>query len=45
VSVDLGSWPQALGLDQYAEVFGDNGADLDALRLLTEADLRHGGLH
>ena len=27
MSVDLGSWLQALGLDQYAEVFSDNGVD------------------
>jgi class 3 adenylate cyclase/tetratricopeptide (TPR) repeat protein len=40
MSADLASWLQALGLDQYASVFADNGVDLDALRLLSEADLQ-----
>ena len=38
------SWLQALGLERYAGVFAEQEVDLDALRLLSEADLERLGL-
>ncbi|APO74521.1 adenylate/guanylate cyclase protein [Rhizobium etli 8C-3] len=37
---DVASWLARLGLDKYAEVFTANEVDFDALRHLTEQDLR-----
>ena len=39
MSGDLNAWLQQIGLGEYAQVFTDNGVDLEALRLLTEQDL------
>jgi class 3 adenylate cyclase len=35
----LSTWLQELGLDRYASVFAENDVDVNAMRLLTEADL------
>ena len=40
----LSPWLQELGLERYAAVFAENDVDLEALRLLTEADLERLGL-
>ena len=41
---DITSWLARLGLDKYAEAFTANEVDFDALRHLTEDDLRELGL-
>ncbi len=41
---DIASWLARLGLDKYAEAFIANEVDFDALRHLTEDDLRELGL-
>ena len=33
------TWLKELGLERYSAVFADNDVDLNALRLLTDADL------
>ena len=38
------TWLQELGLERYVPVFAENGVDLEALRLLTEADLEKLGV-
>jgi hypothetical protein len=40
----LASWLQALGMERYAPVFAENDVDLEALRLLSEADLERLGV-
>jgi len=37
-------WLEQLGLSQYAEVFAENDVDLEALCLLTDAELRNLGV-
>ena len=37
-------WLEQLGLSQYAEVFAENDVDLEALCLLTDADLEKLGV-
>ena len=44
MSGDLNAWLQQIGLGGYAQVFTDNGVDLEALRLLTEQDLHDLGV-
>ena len=44
MSGDLNAWLQQIGLGEYAQVFADNGVDLEALRLLTEQDLHDLGV-
>ena len=41
---DIASWLARLGLDKYIEAFTANEVDFDALRHLTEDDLRELGL-
>ena len=41
---DIASWLARLGLDKYTEVFTANEVDLDALRHLSEDDLKELGL-
>ena len=41
---DIASWLARLGLDKYIEAFIANEVDFDALRHLTEDDLRELGL-
>src|SRR5262249_26309663 len=40
----LSSWLDSLGLARYAQVFEDNGVDLESLPLLTEPDLEKLGV-
>jgi len=40
----LAAWLAGLGLERYAPVFADHDVDLDALRLLAEADLERLGI-
>ena len=40
----LSAWLKALGLERYESVFAENDVDLEALALLTEADLASLGL-
>ena len=42
--MDVGRWLASLGLAQYGEFFAANDIDLDALRTLTDADLREFGI-
>jgi class 3 adenylate cyclase len=44
LSADLEGWLRSLGLDRYAESFANNGVDLDALLLLTDADFQELGV-
>ena len=44
MKADLDNWLHQLGLEQYAAVLTENGVDLEALRLLTENDLRDLGV-
>lgn len=44
MAADVSAWLQYLGLERYASVFAGNDVDLDALRLLTEADLERLGV-
>src|SRR5262245_30528341 len=37
-------WLEQLGLSQYAEVFAENDVDLEALRLLNDAELERLGV-
>ncbi len=37
---DIGAWLEGLGLGQYADAFGKNEIDLDALPYITEDDLK-----
>jgi SAM (Sterile alpha motif) domain-containing protein len=41
---DIASWLTRLGLDKYVRVFIENEIDLDALRHLSEDDLKELGL-
>lgn len=41
---DIASWLTRLGLDKYVRVFTENEIDLDALRHLSEDDLKELGL-
>jgi class 3 adenylate cyclase/tetratricopeptide (TPR) repeat protein len=41
---DLATWLETQGLGQYASLLKDNEVDLDALQLLTEADLHELGI-
>ena len=41
---DVASWLTRLGLDKYIEAFTANEVDFDALRHLTEDDLKELGL-
>ncbi|NRF67469.1 AAA family ATPase [Aquincola sp. S2] len=41
---DFRQWLEALGLGKYAGTFADNDVGFDALRLLTDADLKELGL-
>jgi hypothetical protein len=40
----LSRWLDGLGLKGYAQVFAENGVDLDSLRLLTDSDLEKLGV-
>ena len=42
--LDVGSWLARLGLAKYADVFAQNEIDLDALRHLSDDDLKELGL-
>ena len=42
--MDVGHWLASLGLAQYGEAFAANDIDVDALRTLTDADLRELGI-
>ncbi len=41
---DIGAWLDGLGLGQYADAFGENEIDLDALPYITEDDLKDIGV-
>ncbi len=41
---DIGAWLEGLGLGQYADAFGENEIDLDALPYITEDDLKDIGV-
>src|SRR5262245_63810286 len=40
----LSPWLDGLGLEQYGEIFAENGVDLDTLPLLTDSDLEKLGV-
>jgi class 3 adenylate cyclase/predicted ATPase len=42
--MDIAVWLEAMGLGQYAKPFVDNDVDLDALRYLTDQDLKELGV-
>lgn len=42
--VQLSELLESIGLEDYADVFADNGVDVETARLLTDADLRELGL-
>jgi len=41
---DISAWLKELGLERYAQAFGDNDIDADVLPSLTDADLRELGV-
>ncbi len=41
---DIGAWLEGLGLGRYADAFGENEIDLDALPYITEDDLKDIGV-
>ena len=40
----LSTWLQEIGLERYGAVFADSDVDLDALRLLSDAELEKLGV-
>jgi class 3 adenylate cyclase len=40
----LSEWLEGLGLERYAQVFAENGVDLNSLHLLTDGDLERLGM-
>ena len=42
--MDIGEWLSGLGLDKYAAIFAENEIDVDAVRHLTDDDLKELGL-
>ncbi|MGV2289865.1 adenylate/guanylate cyclase domain-containing protein [Trinickia sp. YCB016] len=42
--MDIGQWLAGLGLEQYAQAFGENDIDLSMLPQLTDADLKELGV-